>query len=188
MFILGMDWLDFWVPTLTAFGAIATSVMVIVLVFTLRRHKQQLIVSNFRTIMEYIGNDVTRKHRQIIMRRNDLMDKVLEQYPYIQNDKELDNFNESARQVCDMYERVGFLLKQDKGLAEKIIEWQGFTTGIIWKLLKPIMDKWKEKDKALNYRSFDFVGDRSYCLWKKEINEWLENREKTQDYNDTKNS
>jgi len=105
------------------------------------------------------------------------MDKVLEQYPNIENDEELDNFNESAKQVCSMYERVGFLLKQDKGLAEKIIDWQGFTTGIMWKLLQPIMDKWKEKEKALNYRSFDFVGDRSYCLYKKEINEWLQNRE-----------
>ena len=178
-----MVWLDFWVPTLTAFGAIATSVMVIVLVFTLRRHKQQLIVSNFKTIMDFIGNDETRKNRRIIMKRNDLMDKILEQYPNIQNDEELDDFNESAKQVCAMYERVGFLLKQDKGLAEKIIEWQGFTTGIMWKLLQPIMEKWIEKDKALNYRSFDFVGDRSYCLYKKEINEWLENREKNMGVN-----
>ena len=178
-----MDWLDFWVPTLTAFGAIATAIMAIVLVFTLRRHKQQLIVSNFRTIMDFIGNDETRKNRRIIMGRNDLMDKVLKQYPNIQNDEELDGFNESAKQVCDMYERVGFLLKQDKGLAKEIIDWQGFTTGIMWKLLQPIMDKWIEKDKALNYRSFDFVGDGSYCLYKKEINEWLENREKNQEGN-----
>ena len=178
-----MVWLDFWVPILTAFGAIATSVMAIVLVFTLRSHKQQLVVSNFRTIMDFIGNAETRTNRQIIMRRKDLMDKVLEHYPHIKNDKELDDFNESAKQVCAMYERVGFLLKQDKGLAEKIIEWQGFTTGIMWKLLQPIMDKWIEKDKSLNYRSFDFVGDGSYCLYKKEINEWLENRAKNMGIN-----
>jgi len=172
-----MTLVEFWIPTLTAIGAIATAAMAIVLAYTLYGNKQQLVVSNFIAIMNFTGSDESRKNRRIVMRGYNIMNELLEKYPKIQKNEKLDDFNESCKQVCAMYERMGFLLQQNRELNEKIINWQGFTTGIMWKLLKPIMEKWEEKDKALHYRSFDFVGDQSYYIWKKEINEWLKNRE-----------
>ena len=175
-----MEWLNFWVPTLQAIGAIGVAGTAIILVYTLYYHKQQIIISNFNSIIEFTGNKETRENRRIVMQGYKMMKKYLDAYPNIKDDQKLKDFHESCKQVCSSYERMGFLLQQNKGLKEKIIKWQGFTTGIMWKLLKPAMKKWEEDDKALPYKSFDFIGDSSYCEYKKEINEWLENRKKMQ--------
>ena len=170
-----MVWLEFWVPTLTAIGSIATAIIAGVLVSTLRSQKKQLLVSNFEKIIDYIGSELSRKNRRIIYNSQNSMKKLLEKYPDI-DDEKLMELQEASKQVCAVYDRVGFLLKQDKTLEEKIVEWHGFTTGIMWKILEPIREKWKEKDKALDYQGFDFVGDKSYCVYKNEIKDYIKNR------------
>lgn len=142
--------------------------------------EKQLLVSNFATIIDYIGNEDTRQNRRVLYNNFQKMQILLSKYPDIRNDEELVELQETAKQISAMYDRVGFLLEQDEELEEKIIDFHGFTIAIVWKLVQPIHKKWIEKDKALEYLRFKKIGEKAYQKFKEETDIWLENNKKRQ--------
>lgn len=168
---------------LTAIGSIATAVVAGIIGFTLwilRKQsghlEKQVLVSNFTSLTDYIGNEITRKNRQVLYRyyESPLLAELIEKYDDIDDKSDLKQINESFKQIGAMYERVGFLLQQDKDLEEKFIKHHGFSMGIMWRIFQKMNDVYKQKDKAKGYTDFEWVGEKSYKQWKKQIDEFLE--------------
>ena len=102
------------------------------------------------------------------------MDELLKTYPNHKED--LQKLNDAAKQISAMYERVGFLLDQDSEIEEKILEYQGFTLGIMWKMIEPLNNTWKEKDKSLDNKQFKRIGEKAYEKFPNEIDKFIQNK------------
>ena len=165
--------------TIIAFVSISAAIVTaIFLIISFMKQKQQLLVNNFIAITEYIGNDKTRTSRRVLYKAygSKIIKKLVSKYPDIDDDEKLTKLNEAYKQIGAMYERVGFLVLQNKELKEKIIEHHGFTMGIMWKIFEQMNKVYKEKEKAKGYTDFARIGDKSYCEWKDKINPFLENK------------
>ena len=171
------DLQDVWIIV----SAIATMIMAFVIGITIIFHvmtvntlKSQTFVANFSVITNYTGDTETRKNRRVLYKyyRSQLMTQLLEVYPNFKG-KELIFLNESLKQIGAMYERVGFLLQENKELKWKFIEYHGFTMGIMWKIFEPLNIKNIDKEKAKGYSYFKKVGTESYARWHGKIDEFL---------------
>ena len=155
-------------------GVGATAIMAYVLVKTLRSNQKGLLVSNFSVITNYTGDETTRQNRRIIYNSTKQMSELLQKYPNL--DDKLKDLNESAKQISAIYNRVGFLLKQDSKLEEQILDYHGFTIGIMWKMIEPLHDTWKEKDKTLDYKEFKNIGEKGYVKFSTDIDKFIQNK------------
>lgn len=176
---------------ITAIGSVATAVMVGILWKSFNNQKQQtkhlgnqVLVSNFSTLTNYTGNEKTRMARRVLYNnyKSKFVDSVLEHYPKLTDDEDL--MNEWAKYVGAIYNRVGFLLQQDKKLKDKIIEYHGFTIGLIWKIFEPFNRIWIEKDNSKPYNEFSCLGSVCYFKWKELIDTNLEEKKKRNQNND----
>ena len=161
-----------------AIGTFVTIGMVIVLVWSVQKQKKQLLVSNFEVISDFIGADKTRYARRILLNHYEsvVSNEFFEKFPKGETNKDFDDYNEWAKLVGSIYNRVGFLLKQDNEIKEKIITYHGFTIGIMWIMFKRFMKMWQEHDKLKEYTELQEIGDLCYCEWKDRINKFLENK------------
>jgi len=164
---------------ITALGTFATTTTVVILIWTVSTQKKQLLVSNFEVITNYTGDLLTRQNRGILYKIYDspIMKKLLQQYPNIEDDKELTKLSESLKQISAMYERVGFLVSEDRNLEIKYLEYHGFTTALMWKIFEPFDNVINEKDKSKGYTFFRRLGEKSYHRWKTSVDDYL--REKS---------
>ncbi|MCH7560142.1 MAG: hypothetical protein IIC67_02025 [Thaumarchaeota archaeon] len=94
-------------------------------------------------------------------------------FPNEEKSQEFDEYNEWAKYIGSIYNRVSFLLQQDKRLQDKIIEYHGFTTGIMWIMFKPFMEMWQDEDKIKAYSEFKKIGNLCSCEWKGDITKFL---------------
>ena len=184
------DLQDVWIIV----SAIATMIMAFVIGITIIFHvmtvntlKSQTFVANFSVITNYTGDTETRKNRRVLYKyyRSQLMTQLLEAYPNFKGE-ELTLLNESLKQIGAMYERVGFLLQENKELKWKFIEYHGFTMGIMWKIFEPLNTKNIDKEKSKGYSYFQKIGTESYSRWQGKIDEFL--TEKQRDNENRKNS
>ena len=173
-----MSELNLFFQIITALGAIATAIAVWYLVKSFQSNQKGLLVSNFSVITDYIGNEITRKNRRILYNSTKQMDELLKTYPNHKED--LQKLNDAAKQISAMYDRVGFLLDQDSDIEGKILEYQGFTLGIMWKMIEPLHNTWKEKDKALDYKQFKRIGEKAYAQYSTEIDQFIQNKKESE--------
>lgn len=158
-----------------AAGAVGTAISVLFLRKSVSSQKKQLLVSNFVAMIDYIGDKESRENRRRLYRHYEskLMRELIEKYPEQPADSDLNKLNEAARQIGGIYNRVGFLLQQDKELKEKMINFHGFTMGVLWKIVEPLHNSWQKTDQSKGHLEFKEIGEESYCEWKEKINKYL---------------
>ena len=170
-----------------AIGSVGTLIMAMVIAITLIIQvrqtnilNNQTLVSNFSVLTNYTGDPETRKNRGVLYKfyESKLMERLCQDYPHIEYDKKLGILKGAIKQIGAMYERVGFLLEENKRLRWKFIEYHGFTMGIMWDIFKPFNILNKEKDKAKGYTYFEKIGNDSYNRWYPEIKEFLDEKRK----------
>jgi len=162
-------------------SAIATTIMALVVGITIIFHtiqtsalKSQTLVANFSVITNYTGDPETRKNRRVLYKYYGapLMDKLLVTYPNLV-EKEVRILNESMKQIGAMYERVGFLLQENRDLKWKFIEYHGFTMGVMWKIFEPLDNKNQIQEKSKGYSYFQKIGMDSYSRWNSKVDTFL---------------
>lgn len=166
--------MESFVNWIIAGGSIATAFTVGILAWSVLNQRKQLLVSNFEVITNYIGSEKTRYARRILMKHYDseISKEFFKKFSK-ETSQEFDEYNEWVKYIGSIYNRVGFLLQQDKKLRNKIIDYHGFTIGIMWIMFKPFMEMWQEEDKIKEYSEFKEIGDLCFCEWKDDVKKFL---------------
>ena len=119
----------------------------------LKQHNESILLQTFETITEYIDNQEVLDNRKIVYSAHENWEVLIKEFPSCTNDT-IENINHkeniykqinhAAWKTAVAYDRVGFLLEQNKHLEEKIIEFHGITILKIYIIIKGLMIKWTD--------------------------------------------
>lgn len=169
---------DFWTIAIPSITGLVTAV---ILIITLKTHNNQLFVSNFRTITEYIGDDLTKECRGILYTHKSELDELTNKYFTIK-DIRLDTFSvlsnvenfykesnhemklrrllDIVKYIASIYNRVGLLIDQDQKLKREILKYHGLVIGKMWIISESVITQ--HSDWKNGYRYFKKASDEAY--------------------------
>lgn len=175
------DCVNTYVPIATAIGSLATAVMVAILYSQtiinkkqLAEQQQDLVVSNFALIANEIDDAIARACRNVMYNSHNLIIELSAHYERRIERQDLYDLNEIAKYTAGIYEKVGFLLENNKYIKEKILNSHGFTIGRLWVIIQPLITTWQRHDHVGAYDHFGCLGRESYRRDTNRIDDFIE--------------
>jgi len=116
------------------------------------------LVSTLTKITDIVRNDAVRERREML-RESEVMNKIKsgKEMP-----SELDDQTEkAARYVAVAYDKLGFILKHDEDLENRVLEWHGDDIAEMWTMLQPVVKNIWRKRKPRYAMEFERLGKRA---------------------------
>lgn len=129
------------------------------IVFTYHQSKKRTILNSFQTITGYVDEE------DILLARRDVYDLSM-QLPVIMKhyaNTKYEQLNESCWKVAVAYNRICFLMKQDKNLQNQILEFHGVTMVKMYIIMHGLMRHWTVKRGR---SASPYFREMSIFLWK----------------------
>jgi hypothetical protein len=126
-----------------------------------KRKRQSDLFSNVTTLTRIIEDEKFVQSRRAL-RKDKLLNQLRESNGNDNLVFELDVASEdSARNVASTYDRLGFILKHDKELEDKFIQWQSYVIADMWLLTRDLVTKkWRSKNQSY-LKEFERIGKKA---------------------------
>jgi hypothetical protein len=126
-----------------------------------KRKRQSDLFSNVTTLTRIIEDEIFVQSRRAL-RKDKLLNQLRESNGNDNLVFELDVASEdSARNVASTYDRLGFILKHDKELEDKFIQWQSYVIADMWLLTRDLVTKkWRSKNQSY-LKEFERIGKKA---------------------------
>lgn len=116
------------------------------------------LVSTLTKITDIVRNDAVRERREML-RESEVMNKI-------KSGKEMppeldDQTEKAARYVAVAYDKLGFILKHDEDLENRVLEWHGDDIAEMWTMLQPVVKNMWRKRKPRYAMEFERLGKRA---------------------------
>lgn len=116
------------------------------------------LVSTLTKITDIVRNDAVRECREML-RESEIMHKI-------KSGKEMppeldDQTEKAARYVAVAYDKLGFILKHDEDLENRVLEWHGDDIAEMWTMLQPVVKNIWRKRKPRYAMEFERLGKRA---------------------------
>lgn len=116
------------------------------------------LVSTLTKITDIVRNDAVRERREML-RESEVMNKI-------KSGKEMppeldDQTEKAARYVAVAYDKLGFILKHDEDLENRVLEWHGDDIAEMWTMLQPVVKNMWRKRKPRYAMEFERLGERA---------------------------
>ena len=170
---------------------VSTILSITALIYSLKQHNENTALQSFETITGFIDNDISLINRRIIYTAKNTWESLINDFntcvppPEISdlikmkhnilnhssNNTKLNNaqvmdmteeINHAAFEIAVSYDRVCFLISQNKKLKQKIIKFHGATILKNFIIIQGLMKKWKEERGRSDHPYFH---DISHDIW-----------------------